>query len=45
VVSTPTPTITWLAVAVANWTLYAGRNPPSGIFITVASASVVEHRA
>ena len=43
--STSTPTITWLSVAVANWKLYAGRKPPSAIFITVASGSVVEPRA
>ena len=42
---TSTPTITWLVVSVANWTLYAGLNPPLAIFITVASGSVVEHRA
>ena len=37
--------MTWLSVAVLNCTLYAGRKPPSAIFITVASGSVVEHRA
>src|SRR5271166_1035601 len=44
-VTTSTPTITWLFVSVANCTLYAGLNPPLAIFITVASGSVVEHRA
>src|SRR5271157_425181 len=41
-----TAAISWLsvAVAVANWTLKAGRKPPSAIFITRASTSLVEAR-
>ena len=45
VLTTSTPVITWLAVSVANCTLWAGRKPPSPIFITRASGSVVEARA
>lgn len=33
------------STSVANSTLYAGRNPPSPIFITRASGSVVDTRA
>ena len=41
----PTPTITWLATSVAIWKLQAGRKPPSGIFVTRASGSMVETRS
>ena len=44
-VLTSTPTITWLSQSLAYWALYAGLNPPSAIFMTVASASVLEARA
>ena len=37
--------MTWLAVSVASWALYAGRQPPSAIFMTRACGSVVEVRA
>ena len=40
-VVTSTPTITWLGQSALYWTLYAGRKPPSAIFITVASGSVL----
>jgi len=39
-----TPTITWVLASVANWTLSADRNPPSPVFIIVASGSVEEYR-
>ena len=39
---TSTPTIIRDAPSAANCTLYAGRKPPSAIFITRASGSVVE---
>lgn len=41
---TLTPTITWVAVSVANWPLKAGRKPPSAIFMTRQSGAVVETR-
>ena len=44
-VVTSTPTMTCDSVSVANCTLYAGRNPPSAIFMLRASASVVDARA
>jgi hypothetical protein len=42
---TSTPTMIWLEVSAANWGLKAGRKPPSAIFITRASGSLVEARA
>src|SRR3954470_22468047 len=42
---TQTPTMARAAsVVVASWTLKAGRKPPSGIFMTRASGSVVDTR-
>jgi hypothetical protein len=38
---TSTPTTARLSVSTASCTFTAGRKPPSGIFITRASASVV----